>query len=134
MAADDDAPPKIDELLPLQRNFSISLADRIRAMEGVPSHVRRKRLIEDLLDRIDAELRVVLETSGEIAARAHAAAFDLQRLNALIDDHNRYYPIEANLPIDVATGRLLDKNGAFFEPLPFVSPASLVSAAAGRRR
>ncbi len=30
-------------------------------------------------------------------------------LNELIDKHNRYYPIEANLPIDVRTGRLLDR-------------------------
>jgi hypothetical protein len=134
MAGDDNAPPKVDDLLPLQRNFQMSLADRIRAMEGVPSHIRRKRLIEDLLERIQKELLVVLASSGELAARARAGELDLVRLNTLIDDHNRYYPIEANLPIDVATGRLLDKNGAFFEPLPFVSPASLVSAAAGRRR
>lgn len=134
MAAEDDAPPKVDELLPLQRNFTMSLEERIRAMEGVPSHIRRKRLIEDLLDRIHKELLVVLSSSGELAARTRAGEFDLVRLNTLIDDHNRYYPIEANLPIDVATGRLLDKNGAFFEPLPLQSPASLVSAAAGRRR
>jgi len=133
MAAEDDA-PKIDELLPLQRNFSMSLEERIRAMEGVPSHIWRKRLIEDLMERIQKELVALLASSGELAARTRAGEFDLVRLNTLIDDHNRYYPIEANLPIDVATGRLLDKNGAFFEPLPLQSPASLVSAAAGRRR
>ena len=35
--------------------------------------------------------------------RAHAAAFNFQPINELVDTHNRYFPAEANLPMDVKT-------------------------------
>jgi hypothetical protein len=57
---------------------------------------------------------------------------DLALLNDLIARHNRYYPIEANLAIDVRTGRLLER-GAPWRPLPSVSAADLLARAADRR-
>ena len=53
--------------------------------------------------------------------------------NDLIGRHNRYYPIEANLPIDVRSGKLLER-GAPWRPLPAVTMDELLArAAAGRR-
>jgi len=45
-------------------------------------------------------------------------------LNELIDKHNRYYPIEANLPFDMQTGRLLER-GVPWKPLPHQTLESL---------
>jgi hypothetical protein len=44
---------------------------------------------------------------AEVERRARDAV-DLRVLNELIDRHNRYYPIEADLPMDPKTGTLLD--------------------------
>jgi len=55
---------------------------------------------------------------------------DLALLNDLIDRHNRYYPIEAQLPVDVRTRRLVER-GAPWQPLPSVTAADLL-ARAGR--
>jgi hypothetical protein len=88
----------VDELLPPSANFSLSLAEKVRARGGLPEHLYRLGLIERLIARFVGELRDAPDP------RAHAAAVDLSRLNQLIDKHNRYYPIEANLPIDTRTG------------------------------
>jgi hypothetical protein len=91
---------KTDELLPAPRNFTLTLAERVRAQGGVPAHIARKKRIEDLIDAALAELRALPPET----MRARARALDLRRVNELIVKHNRYYPIEANLPIDPATG------------------------------
>lgn len=83
---------------------------------GVPSYAARKRHIEDLIAQFIATLRssrAKLVQSGaardaiERALRERAERLDLAQLNGLIDRHNRYFPIEANLPIDPATGGYL---------------------------
>jgi hypothetical protein len=102
------------------RNFTIGVEERIRALTiGVPAWSARKRRIED-----QEEARVVelVELHGALVAKgkapevveralvAAAAKLDLRALNTLVATHNRYYPIEANLPMDrnrnyVAYGR-----------------------------
>lgn len=94
------------------RNFTLTADERIRAMAaGVPAWAARKRKIEDDVDDYVGEL---LELHEELVAKkkpdfeidlalgSAAAAFDLAKLNALVAAHNRYYPIEANLPMDRA--------------------------------
>ena len=44
----------------------------------------------------------------------------LEELNRLIGDHNRYYPMERNLPVDPCSGQLLDM-GEPWRPLPTVT-------------
>jgi hypothetical protein len=55
-----------------------------------------------------------------------AARIDLARLNDLIDKHNRYYPIEANRPIDPRSGGSLD-DGRAFQKLPLLTPDLLLA-------
>jgi hypothetical protein len=97
MADDDDG-----VLSDLPRNFAIPLAERVRAQEGLPAHIYRHGIIEQLIARHLRELRAVRHDPDALARCA--AGLDLARLNALIDNHNRYYPIEANLPIDPDSG------------------------------
>jgi hypothetical protein len=123
-------PPPPDTATP-PRNFTLSVEDRLRAYaQGVPGYIRRRRRIEDLEERL-VEKIATAEAPAE-ATSTPAFAADLALLNDLIDRHNRYYPIEANLPIDVRTGRLLDR-GAPWRPLPSVTAADLTARAAGTR-
>lgn len=122
----------------LPRNFSLGTAESIRALTiGVPSYAARKRRIEDLLEDLTEHLREALSKLGPAslaspasrheAALALAATLDLSKVNALVEAHNRYYPIEANLPVDPRTGGYLVKRGTPFEPEPAVTPARLVA-------
>jgi hypothetical protein len=120
--ADTAAPP---------RNFTLSIEERLRAYAaGPPGYLLRRRRIEDLearlLDKIAAAAAPVeAASSPEVTA-------ELALLNDLIARHNRYYPIEANLPIDVRSRRLLDR-GAPWRPLPSITQAELLArVAAGR--
>jgi hypothetical protein len=112
-------------------DFKLSVDERLRAYaQGVPGHIRRRRRIEDLELRL-VELLATAEAPAEAMAEEKAAA-DLALLNELIGRHNRYYPIEANLPIEVRTGRLLER-GAPWRPLPPVTAAELLARAAAQR-
>jgi hypothetical protein len=124
--------PQLGDTAAPPRNFTLSLEDRLRAYaQGVPSYIRRRRRIEDLEERLIRRL-----AAAEAPADALAAVEivdDLAQLNDLIGRHNRYYPIEANLPIDVRSGRLLER-GAPWRPLPAVTPADLLARAGRARR
>lgn len=107
--ADSERPTAFNSADPL-RNFSISTEERIRAITiGVPAWAARKRKIEDdevrlvkeLVDLYDALVRKRrTPTEIELALVSAATAFDLDKLNKLVVQHNKYYPIEANLPMD----------------------------------
>jgi hypothetical protein len=109
MAGDTAAP---------QRNFTLTLEERLRAFaQGLPAHLRRRRQIEDLEARLAARLAV---TAADQGPPAPEIATDLAKLNDLIDKHNRYYPIEAKLPLDPRTGALIER-GSRWRPLPAVT-------------
>ena len=99
------------------RNFTLGTDERIRALTiGAPAYAVRKRKIEDTEERWVAALvalREKLEAKGRTedeiarALRDKAATFDYRKLNELVALHNRWYPVEANLPIDWRTGGYL---------------------------
>lgn len=120
------------------RNFTLTVDERIRALTiGVPSWAARKRKIEDDEDRFVLELTELHDTlsgSGraardvEAALFAAAASFDLAKLNELVRVHNRYYPVEANLPMDRETGAYLIY-GVVWRPETEYTAARLVALA-----
>lgn len=91
------------------RNFTLSVEERIRALTiGAPAWATRKRRIEDEIVRLVGELVALhheLTAEGrrasevELAVTTAATALDLRKLNELVAKHNRYYPVEANLPM-----------------------------------
>jgi hypothetical protein len=114
----------------LPRNFTLSVEERLRAYAmGVPGYMRRRRRIEDLEARLVGALAAA-EAPGEALASKELAA-ELALLNELIDKHNRYYPIEANLPVDIRSGRLVER-GAPWRPLAAVTATDLLARAARR--
>ena len=123
---DQPRPQPIDTVAP-PRNFTLSLEERLRAYaQGVPGYMRRRRRIEDLEAKLIDKLAAA-PAPAEAAATAEVVA-DLALLNDLIDRHNRYYPIEAQLAIDVRTRRLVER-GAPWRPLPPVTAADLLARA-----
>lgn len=97
------------------RNFTIRFEDRVRSYGEAPAYARRLRGIEDTVERTLDDLRTALDESMAAAHRV-LARVDLTKLNRAIAEHNRSYPIEANLPIDVETGRPRLRDG-LFEPI-----------------
>jgi hypothetical protein len=122
------------------RNFTVTTEERVRAIaSGPPAYVRRKRAIEELEEGL---VRVVAERSAQafaaraddVRARAREAVprRALDRLNDLIARHNRWYPIEADLPMQARTGALLDRDGQPWRPLPAVGADDVVERALRR--
>jgi hypothetical protein len=130
------------ETLSPQRNFTLATEDRVRAVAGgPPAFVRRLRSIEDLEEGI---VRVLVDQcrralsagmpNENLAAHARASApmRAFERLNDLVSRHNRYYPVEANLPMMPRTGELVDRTGEPWRPMPQRSLEELVSRALTR--
>ncbi len=134
---EDERPTALNSADPI-RNFSLSVDQRIRALTiGVPAWAARKRKIEDderrfvaelveLHDALAARRRAVSEVA--LALLTAATAFDLEKLNKLVVNHNRYYPIEANLPMDRQSGGYL-VYGRAWQPEERYTPARLVALA-----
>jgi hypothetical protein len=109
------------------RNFTISIEQRMTALvAGVPAYMARKRRIEDLEEKLIEALSEL--SPGQPLPRNFER--ELRKVNVLIADHNRYYPLESNLPIDVKTGQLLDVDGEPWKPLPETTVASLAERVA----
>jgi hypothetical protein len=127
MTRDEEGRPR-EVVLPA-RNFTLMVEERVRALAaGLPAFAVRRRRIEDLeaaigrsLDELEAKTGMPLDA----AALPYAVRRDIERLNQLIDNHNRYYPIEARLPTDVRTGQLMDW-GEPWIPMTPVSVEALI--------
>ena len=122
--------------------FRVTLEERTRAAAGLPAHLRRRRRIEDLEEALAGAAAEVLEeveyTWGAGTSEAEkefdrrVREIDLRLVNDLIHRHNEYFPIEANLPIDVATGCLMFV-GKKWEPLKAVTHEALIRRARALR-
>jgi len=124
------------------RNFTLTTEDRVRAAAaGPPAYMRRLRNIEDLEEgivRVLAELCEEARAEGQPgdaqAAHARAAApkHAMKRLDDLITRHNRWYPIEANLPMQPRSGELIDRTGEPWRPMRAPSLDELLARALSR--
>ena len=96
------------------RNFTITTEDRVRALTiGAPAYALRKKGLEDKEGALIAALLLIHDKEvargrdPTAAVRTHASTVNFEKLNVIVAKHNRWYPIEANLPIDPATGGFL---------------------------
>ena len=107
-------------------------AERIRALvTGPPAYVLRRKRIEDLEASILRAIRTYEAKKGaRMLPRSPPAAVrrSLSLLHELIEAHNKYYPIEASLPIDSATGALLDFSKRW-TPMPLPPLQELIERA-----
>jgi hypothetical protein len=118
------------------RNFALPVEQRLRAaVGGPPAYIRRKRAIEDLRQGIVRELAghcaAAMSCGADAAlhARAQVPARKLERLRELVEQHNRWYPIEADLPMHPRTGQLLERTGEPWRPMDNPTLDGLVALA-----
>lgn len=131
-----DGRPPLEETLAPPRNFFISTADRVRAAGGPHAYMRRRRHIEDLSAALHHAVAAAIARAGGDVEAARRALHELEghgpsvkalrELNRLIADHNRYYPIEANLPLDPVTRLELDQ-GRPYKPLAAVTLSDVIA-------
>ena len=133
----DESRRRTVETLDPARNLRITLKEQVRAAAGPPAYAMRRRRIEDLEALILASLAELFARTGDVE-RARAQALGLRRivrnveeLARLVDAHNRYFPTEANLPIDMKTGALTER-GVPWTPLPSPSLDALLARACRR--
>lgn len=118
--------------LPLRlrlRNFRPDGDSYLATAGGPLAYMLRLRAIEDEIGRHDEALRLAwhrlvaecVEDGGDFSARWHtiAASWGFERVNDLIDRHNRWYPAESRLPMDPVSGTyaLVDGREYRLEPL-----------------
>ena len=114
----NDVPPRPGHEKNLSEHIPstlISLDDRVRALAigGAPAWSRRLKRIYELTDAVtqDTEAawhKLALAARGNAGRFAsewerYAASIDFSKLNEMIDHHNAYFPIEANLAMDPKT-------------------------------
>ena len=98
---------------------------RVRALVfGPPAFMRRLRAIEDYEEVIIRALRQREDRSFPETTYA--------KLRGLVAAHNKFYPVEANLPISPGTGELLDRNGMTWRPRVCPSREELMARARTR--
>ena len=109
------------------RNFRPDIASHVGALGGPLPYMQRLREIERLTEQHERDLADEwLALAGEIRdpaefARAwrktaHRRTFD--EVNDLIDRHNRFFPIEARLPMDPRTGDFVRIGGRHYQRRP----------------
>lgn len=142
---DDSTPKSAFNSADPPRNFTLRVDERIRALTiGVPAYASRKKHIEDLEERFvktlvtlhdtmvakQAKLGRRDEAAIASALEAKAATIDLKKINSLVETHNRYYPVEANLGMDMRTGEYLVYGRRWLPEEPFTAARLLAQARA----
>ena len=116
-------------------NFTIPLEKKVQALSGPPYYAVRARRIEQLTDQLMEELTVnyskmmkQFSNSPEVFAqkwKESVESVELDTINDLIERHNNYYPVEANLTIDPKSEALMF-GSAPWEPRKKVTKESLL--------
>jgi hypothetical protein len=87
------------------RNFTADPESYLSSLIGPPAHMRRLRQIEqEEAEHVERLAEAYKQHLGNgVDWRAVAEAWDFGSINELIDKHNRWYPVEACLPMDPRT-------------------------------
>jgi hypothetical protein len=111
------------------RNFTISAGELARAaIAGPPAWSVRLRRIEQLEAELLAVLGARLRAGAPPLPLPPALEHKRVELERLVEAHNAYYPIEANLPSSPRTLAVMD-GGAPWQPRPIPSPEALLEDA-----
>jgi hypothetical protein len=102
------------------RNFSPDAGSYLASLGGPLPYMARLREITARMERHERELAELHEELGADAAawQARAERYDFSEVNALIEQHNRWYPVEARLPMDPRTGDYVLVNGERYSKRP----------------
>lgn len=122
-----DSPLKGRPLRRVWRNFRPDVASHVGALGGPLPYMQRVREIERLTEQHERELAAIWLTLADelrdpaervLAWREVAERRSFDEVNDLIDRHNRFFPIEARLPMDPRTGDFVRIAGRLYERRP----------------
>ena len=123
----EDSPLKGKPLRRVWRNFRPDVASHVGALGGPLPYMQRVREIERLTEQHERELAdewmalaADIRDPAELARawRKTAQRRNFAEVNELIDRHNRFFPIEARLPMDPRTGDFVRIGGRHYERRP----------------
>lgn len=115
-ASPQDAAPEGEGRRPLDFlpvNFTLSARDRVKAMGGAPAFAVRARRWEDALRAFWSRAERAWERARRESAdeadfgrrwAAEVAGLDVRSLRDEAEAFNRYFPVEADLPMDPVSG------------------------------
>jgi hypothetical protein len=114
---DRDLNPLVGAPLPRRiRRFRVEADTYLASLGGPLPYMQRLRAIDEATERhLERLERAYAERGGDSAAwRALARRWDFVEVNDLIARHNRYYPIEARLPMDPRSRDFVKVGGSDF--------------------
>ena len=113
-------PQKGRRLRQRYRNFTVDAGSYFASLGGPLPYMARLRDIAAATARHEERLAAAhAELGGDAAAwRAFAERYDFGDVNELIEQHNRWYPVEARLPMDPRTGDYVLVNGERYSRRP----------------
>jgi hypothetical protein len=100
------------------RNFTSHAGSYLVSLGGPLPYMVRLREIEALVARYEQELTELYATTDPAEWREVAESWSFAEVNDLIDRHNRWYPMEARLPMDPHTGDFVLVNGEPYRRRP----------------
>lgn len=115
-----DSPLRGGELRTRLRNFRPDAGAYLASLGGPLPYMARLREIDALVADHEARLAEEIGSLGDDpnAVRELAERWDFGEVNDLIDRHNRWYPVEARLPMDPRTGDYALVNGKSYRRAP----------------
>jgi hypothetical protein len=117
-SADREINPLFGKPLPRRiRAFRADAANYLSSLAGPPPYMQRLREIEA---SVEAHERRLAEAYAERRADWVVAAerWDFADVNELIDKHNRWFPMEARLPMDPKTRDFVKVGGRSYRRDP----------------
>lgn len=117
------------------RNFTPDPTTYLASLGGPLPYMQRARRIDEEIER---HLERLAEAHAElghdpVAWRRRAERWDFGETNELIDRHNRYFPIEARLPMDPKTRDYVKVGGRSYRRSPLDAAWILERFPAGPR-
>ena len=100
------------------RNFTADAGSYLASLGGPLPYMTRLREIAVLVARHERELGAAYEALGPTAWHQYVETVDFSEVNDLIERHNRWYPVEARLPMDPRTGEYVLVNGEHYGKRP----------------
>ncbi len=100
------------------RNFRPDPESAVRALGGPTMWMRRLRAIEDAFDQHVEQLDAAYRETDPAHWESVARGWNFSEINALIEQHNAYFPAEARLPMDPQTRDFIQINGRPYQREP----------------
>jgi hypothetical protein len=122
LASEYELNPLVGKALPRRiRAFGAQAHTYLASLAGPPLYMQRARMIDEETKRHQALLAEAYELYGDDPAewRRIAERWNFTEVNDLIERHNKWYPVEARLPMNPKTKDYVEVGGRPYRREPF---------------